>query len=218
MTQIQREKEELGRVVAERSNQLEIARQNLKLVQDKFKAEMARADNDISDLEKANSSLEANLSAAIQRATELERLIEQQRAVSSKADRLSRVNSKFGPQDGRPAAESYPETSQLFSAEVDILLSKPTTVPTRTTASVPSRGGKTGLSLLDIQELIDTRIATAPAVPAPAPVSAPVQAVYHAPPPTAMMYNPIYMPPQGKLYLYLYRMFSTLTIFKLLTL
>jgi hypothetical protein len=81
------------------------------------------------------------------------------------------------PHSGRAAAEGHPASSELFSAEVDNLLYKSAVVAPKVVSSEPVRASRTGLSLLDIQELIDSRLATIPApTPAPAPAPVPVPA------------------------------------------
>lgn len=194
LAQALKAKEDLDQVLAESNQQLEVARQNVKLVQEKFKAEMVKADDEISALEKMNTTLEANLSTASQRIAELETLLEQQRVVTNKVDRLARLNSKLTPQSGRAAAEVHPASSKLFSSEVDNLLYKSTASAPKVVSSVPARVSQTGLSLLDIQELIDSRLATVPPPVAPTPASIPTFQI-----PPALMYNPLYLPPQGPL-------------------
>jgi hypothetical protein len=194
LAQVIKAKENLDQVLAERQQQLEVARQNVKLVQEKFKAEMVKADDEISALEKTNRILEANLSSATQRIAELENLVEQQRIVTNKVDRLARVNSKMAPQSGRSAAEVHPSSSKLFSSEVDNLIYKSAASVSKVVTSGPARISQTGLSLLDIQELIDSRLATIPPPVAPVPASVPAFQI-----PPAMMYNPVYLPPQGML-------------------
>ena len=141
-------------------------------VQEKFKVEMTKAEEDIKTIENSKLTLSGKVTSLIQRNAELENLLENQRYASNRLDRLQRVNRKFhhsagardaGSPSGPPLSTSR-AGDKFFSSEVDSLLYKPKSALSTSRYRSPIAEGRDGsraniLSVNDVQNLVEMSVA-----------------------------------------------------------
>ena len=186
-------------------NEVSRLKLSVRQVQEKFKAEMIKAENDINSVSESKIELSVKLQEYTKRCTELEALVENQTFVNNRMDRLQRVNNKINA--SKAAVSSSSSTirpgDKFFSLEIDSLLYKPPSTPTlvRNRSSSPEKYQNSGLSITDIQELVDRQVAAelsskqaeAPPPIPPAPVAMTYPPMAYGYPP--MGYSPMYLPP-----------------------
>ena len=185
---------------------------SIKQVQGKFKSEMVKAENDINNVLDSKTELSVKLQNALKRCAELEALLENQRVVNNRVGKLQRINNKINASRGVASSSSSSSSSNIrpgdkfFSSEVDSLLYKTPSSPTRVrqrSSSPDKRHQSTGLSIADIQELIDRQVAaeiSSKQAEAPQPPPAPAVPTTSTFPPIPFGYHPMgypsmYMPP-----------------------
>ena len=154
---------------------------NLKQVQEKFKSQMILATQEVDEYKQSIFKLESQIESLVKNNKELEELCEKQQFVTSKLNRLGRVNSKinsnvaafsssFGGGGGGGGAKAV-NSDSIFNPEIDSLLYKSKNIHqdrtsenyTHTASGPGSDNRKTNVNLFsytDIQELVDRRIET----------------------------------------------------------